>query len=162
MPYLNKRILFCGLNVDCLLIDLAFYKFGSDFSEKLIRFLIEALRLNDNHLYDTPVNLQSCNLANIPNFLTGVSFCVSNFWYGLKGGGHNVFKAANLPTNWLKIPKSVNVTDFPFEQLFKYLVYLAELCCDSQDEVLVDGRSLLRSCRLAVGVVGVIGTFSLP
>ena len=37
--------------------------------------------------------------------------------YGLKGGCHNVFKAANLPTNWLKFPKSVNVTDFAFEEL---------------------------------------------
>ena len=43
-----------------------------------------------------------------------------------------------------------------------YLVYLAELCCDSKDEVLVDGRSWSRSCRLAMGVVGVVGTFSLP
>ena len=47
---------------------------------------------------------------------SGVSL-VKVIWYGLKGGGHNVFKAANLPTNWLKISKSVNVTDFPFEQL---------------------------------------------
>ena len=44
-------------------------------------------------------------------------FLRKQFWYGLKGGGHNVFKAVNLPTNWLKIPKSVNVTDFPIEQL---------------------------------------------
>ena len=41
-------------------------------------------------------------------------------------------------------------------------MYLAEMCCDSQDEVLVDGRSWSRSCHLAVGVVGVVGTFSLP
>ena len=45
-----KRILICGLNVDCLLIDLSSYKFGSDFSEKLVKLLLEALRLNDNHL----------------------------------------------------------------------------------------------------------------
>ena len=89
-------------------------------------------------------------------------FVVKIIWYGIGMGGHNVFKAANLPTNWLKIPKPVNVTDFPFEQLFKYLMYLAKLCCDSKDEVLVDGHSLLRSCHLAVGVVGVVGTFSLP
>ena len=44
----NKRILICGLNIDCLLADLTSYKFGSDFSEKLVKFLIEALRLNDN------------------------------------------------------------------------------------------------------------------
>ena len=44
----NERILICGLNVDCLLVDLTSYKFGSDFSEKLIKFLLEALRLNDN------------------------------------------------------------------------------------------------------------------
>ena len=36
------------------------------------------------------------------------------------------------------------------------------MCCDSKDEVLVDGSSWSRSCRLAVGVVGVVGTFSLP
>ena len=92
---------------------------------------------------------------------SGVSF-VKIILYVLKGGGHNIFKAANLPTNWLKIPKSVNVTNFPFWAAFKYLVYLTELCCDSKDEVLVDGRSLSRSCCLAMGVVGVIGTFSLP
>ena len=76
-------------------------------------FLFETLRLNDNRLYDTSVNLQSCNLADVPNFCRCV-FLRKQFWYGLKGGGHNVFKAANLPTNWLKIPKSVIVTDFPF------------------------------------------------
>ena len=36
------------------------------------------------------------------------------------------------------------------------------MCCDSKNEVLVDGRFWSRSCRLAVGVVGVVGTFSLP
>ena len=81
--------------------------------------------------------------------------------YHLKGGGHNVFKAAKLPTNWLKIPKLVIVTGFPLS-CFKYLMYLAELCCDSKDVFLVDGHSWSRSCHLAVGVVGVIGTFSLP
>ena len=93
--------------------------------------------------------------------LSGVSFYKNNL-YGLKGGCHNIFKAVNLPTNWLKIPKSVNVTDFPIEQLFKYPLYLAEMCFDSKDEVLVDGRSWPRSCRLPVGVVGVVGTFLLP
>ena len=44
----NKRILICGLNIDCLLVDLTYYKFGSDFSEKLVKFLLEVLRLNDN------------------------------------------------------------------------------------------------------------------
>ena len=90
-----------------------------------------------------------------------MSYCKTNL-YGLKGGCHNIFRAVNLLTIWLKIPKSVNVTDFPIEQHFKYLVYLAEMCCDSEDKVLVDGRSWSRSCPLAVGVVGVIGTFSLP
>ena len=65
----NKRILICGLNVDCLLVDLTLFKFGSDFPKHLVLFLIEALRLNDNCLYDTPVNLQSCNLADVPIFL---------------------------------------------------------------------------------------------
>ena len=41
-------------------------------------------------------------------------------------------------------------------------MYLAEICCDSEDEVLVNGHFWSRSCRLAVGVVGVVGTFSLP
>ena len=95
MPYLNKRILFCSLNVDCLLSDLASYKFGSDFSEKLVRFLIEAMRLNDNHLYDTPVNLQSCNLPDVLNFPWCVFF-VNVILYGLKGGDHKVFKTANF------------------------------------------------------------------
>ena len=48
MSYLNKRILFCGLNVDCLLVDLTSYKFGSDFLKELVNFLLEVLRLNDN------------------------------------------------------------------------------------------------------------------
>ena len=65
----NKRILVCDLNVDCLLVDLTFYKFRSDFPKYLALFLIEALRLNDNHLYNTPVNLQICNLPHVPNFL---------------------------------------------------------------------------------------------
>ena len=51
----NKRILLCVLNVDCLLVDLTLFKFGSDFPKHLVLFLIEALRLNDNRLYDTPV-----------------------------------------------------------------------------------------------------------
>ena len=75
-------------------------------------FLFEVLRLNDNRLYDTPVNLQSCNVADVANFLP-VCLLHKQFWHGLKGGRHNVFKAANLPVNWLNIAKSVNVTDFP-------------------------------------------------
>ena len=78
--------------------------------------LIKILRLNDNRLCDTPVTLQSCNLADDPNFWL-VCPCVTVISYGLKGGGHNVFKAVDLPTNWLEIPKSVTVTDFPIEQL---------------------------------------------
>ena len=31
----KKKILFCGLNVDYLLVDLTLFKFGSDFSEML-------------------------------------------------------------------------------------------------------------------------------
>ena len=33
-----KEFLFCGLNVDYLLVDLTSYKFGSDFSRKLVNF----------------------------------------------------------------------------------------------------------------------------
>ena len=58
--------------------DLTLFKFGNDFPKHLVLFLIEALRLNDNRLYDTPVNLQSCNLPDVPNFL-GCVFCESNF-----------------------------------------------------------------------------------
>ena len=87
-----------------------YFKFGSDFSKHL--FLFEVLQLNDNRLFDTPVNLQSCNLADVANFLS-VCLLRKQFWYGLKGGRHNIFKAANLPVNWLKIPKLVNITDFP-------------------------------------------------
>ena len=42
-----------------------------------------------------------------------------------------------MPSNWLKIPKSVIVTDFPLSS-FKYLMYLAEMCCDFPK--LVSGR----------------------
>ena len=66
-----------------------------------------------------------------------------------------------MPLNWLKIPKSVIVTDSPLSS-FKYLMYLAKMCCDSKNMLLVDGLSWLRSCHFAVGVMGVIGTFSLP
>ena len=59
MSYLNKRISFYGLNVDCLLKDLTLFKFGSDFSKHLA--LIEALQLNDNRLYDTTSKI--CKLA---------------------------------------------------------------------------------------------------
>ena len=41
-------------------------------------------------------------------------------------------------------------------------MYLAEMCCDSWDDVLIDGCSWSRSCRLAVGMMGVVGTLSLP
>ena len=112
-------------------------------------------------MYDTPVNLQTCNLADILNLFDRYVFRRKQFWYGLKGGGHHLFKAANFADNLAKIPKSVNVTGFPLSS-FKYLVYLAELCCDSKDEVPVVGHSWSRSCHLAVGVVGVVGTFSLP
>ena len=150
----------CGLNVDCLLVDLTSYKFGSDFSKKLVKFLLEALRLNDNRFVRHTskfVKIAICQL-----FRTfGRCVFAKAILYGLKGGGHNIFKATNLLTNWLKIPKSVIVTGFPLSS-FKYLMYLAELCCDSKDVFLVDGRSWLRSCHLAVDMVGVVGTFSLP
>ena len=74
-----------------MLVDLTLFKFGSDFPKYL--FLFEALRLNDNRLYDTPVNLQSCNLADVPNFFDVST--VRNNLYSLNGGAHNIFKAAN-------------------------------------------------------------------
>ena len=87
MSYLNKRILFYGLNVDCLLVDLTLFEFGGDFSKV---YLFEALRLNDNRLYDTPENLQSCNLAGVSDFWP-MCLLHKQFLYGLKGGRHNVF-----------------------------------------------------------------------
>ena len=53
-------------------------------------YLFEALQLNDNHLYDTLENLQSCNSAGVPDFWP---MCLLRklFLYGLKGGRHNVF-----------------------------------------------------------------------
>ena len=74
MSYLNKRILFYGLNVDCLLVDLTLFKFGSDFPKYL--FLFEALRLNDNRLYDIPVNFQSCNFQMFRTFGRCVFLCM--------------------------------------------------------------------------------------
>ena len=56
--------------------------------------------------------------------------------YGLKGRCHNVSILLRMPSNWLKIPKSVIVTDFPLSS-FRYLMYLAEMCCDSKDVFLV-------------------------
>ena len=99
-----------------VLKDLTLFKFGSDFPKYLVLTLIEVLRLNDNHLYDTPVNFAKLQFSRCSELLAGVSYCRSNL-YGLKGGCHNIFRAVNLPTIWLKIPKLVNVTDFPIEQL---------------------------------------------
>ena len=85
-------------------------------------------------------------------------FVISNFIWP-EGGGHNIFNAAQLPSSWLKIPKSVIVTDSPVSS-FNYLMYLAQMCCD------------LESCSWSVDIPveilslccgrGVIGTFSLP
>ena len=35
--------------------------------QPLMGLFFEVLQLNDNRLYDTPVNLQTCNLADVPN-----------------------------------------------------------------------------------------------
>ena len=52
------------------------FEFGSDYSKML--YLFEALRLNDNRLYE---NLQSCNLAGVPDFwpmcLLRKQFCMA-------------------------------------------------------------------------------------
>ena len=55
-------------------------------------------------LYDTPVNLQTCNLADIPNLFGQYVLLRKQFWYGLKGGGHNVFKAASFADKLAKNP----------------------------------------------------------
>ena len=52
--------------------DLTLFEFGGDSSK--VFYLFEALRLNDNRLYDTPGNLQSCNLAGVSDFLADVSY----------------------------------------------------------------------------------------
>ena len=44
----DKRILVCGLNIDCLLVGLSSYQFRSDFFSENLLVLLEALRLNDN------------------------------------------------------------------------------------------------------------------
>ena len=74
MLYLNKRILFCGLNVDCLLVNLTSYKFGSDFSQKLVRFLLEALRLNDNRFVRHTNKFAKLQFCQISRTFSGVSF----------------------------------------------------------------------------------------
>ena len=68
--------------------DLTLFEFGCDFSKVL--YLFEALRLNDNRLYDTPGNLQSCNLAGVSDFWP-MCLLHKQFLYGLKGRRHNVF-----------------------------------------------------------------------
>ena len=68
--------------------DLTSFEFGGDFSKVL--YLFEALRLNDNRLYDTPGNLKSCNLAGVSDFWP-MCLLHKQFLYGLKGGCHNVF-----------------------------------------------------------------------
>ena len=65
--------------INCDEKDLTLFEFGSDYSKML--YLFEALRLNDNRLYDTPENLQSCNLAGVPDFwpmcLLRKQFCMA-------------------------------------------------------------------------------------
>ena len=68
--------------------DLTLFEFGGDFSKVL--YLFEALRLNDNRLYDTPGNLKSCNLAGVSDFWP-MCLLHKQFLYVLKGGRHNVF-----------------------------------------------------------------------
>ena len=68
--------------------DLTLFEFGGDFSKVL--YLFEALRLNDNRLYDTSGNLKSCNLAGVSDFWP-MCLLHKQFLYGLKGGCHNVF-----------------------------------------------------------------------
>ena len=110
-------------------------------------------------LYNTPVNLKNCNLPDIPNF-SDVSF-VKAICMAWKVEVTTFFKAAKLPTSWLKIPKSVIVTSFPLSS-FKYLMYLAELCCDSRDVFLIDGRSWSWSCHLCCGHGGCRWHFLAP
>ena len=74
----NKRILISGLNVDCLLVDLSSYKFRSDFSRKLFKFLLEALRLNDNRCVQHTSKFARLQFAACSElFLTGVGFFCS-------------------------------------------------------------------------------------
>ena len=54
-------------------------------------YLFEALRLNDNRLYDTPENLQSCNLADVPELLADVSTVKTIFVWSKTVERHNVF-----------------------------------------------------------------------
>ena len=106
MSYLNKRILFCGLNVDYLLIDLTSYKFGSDFSEiTCFRFLIEALRLNDNHFVRHTSKFEKLQFARYFELFDRCVFCAKTILvWPEKVEVTTFFKAAKLPTSWLKIP----------------------------------------------------------
>ena len=65
MSCLDKRISISGLNVGFCVLELTSYNFDS-FPKDLVLFKV--LRLNNNRLYNTPVNLQNCNLQGIPNF----------------------------------------------------------------------------------------------
>ena len=71
----NERILICGLNVDCLLIDLTSCQFGSDFSEKLVikKILLEALQLNDNRFVLHTCKFEKLQFARYSELLAGVS-----------------------------------------------------------------------------------------
>ena len=68
----NKRILICGLNVDCLLlIDLSSYKFRSVFLKTLI--LLEMLQLNDNRFVRHTSKFARLQFARCSELSTGVS-----------------------------------------------------------------------------------------
>ena len=61
-----------------MLKDLTLFKFGNDFLKHLA--LIETLWLNYNRLYDTPENLQSCNLSRCSELLASVSIVKAILW----------------------------------------------------------------------------------
>ena len=76
-------------------------------------------------LYDTPINLQNCNLPDIPNF-SPVCLCESNFVWPERWRSQH-FQCCSIAIKLAKkIPKLVIVTGFPLSS-FKYLIYFCRI-----------------------------------
>ena len=89
------------------------------------------LRLNDNRFVQHTSKFARLQFVRCSKLFFNWCVFVTSYFLWPESGGHNIFNAAKLPTIWLKIPKSVIVTDSPLSS-FKYLMYLAKMCCDSK------------------------------
>ena len=100
-----------------------FLQFWSYFPKNLFEIKKKEFWLNDNHLLDTPVNLQSCNFAQKPNW----KWCVTSIYnFCCRKMEFTAFSNCLSATYWAEIiPKSVTLTGFPKKQ-FKYLVYFVQ------------------------------------